>query len=96
MYSVEIPKIPNGCVAVVLHHPESVGHFGQFAEAAVVSKRGEWLDRAAEKFGANVRLYEDGTAFLGLGSYGRPRHGSWETFTAKQLSDPLECVRTAA
>lgn len=95
MYTVEIPKLRKNQVAVVLHNPSNVGHHAAFAEVVVVVQTGDWLNRAEAKFGGDVRLYDDGRAFLGLGAYSRPINGTWESFTPEQLADKNEAVRVA-
>lgn len=95
MYSIEIPKLRKNQFAVVLHHPSSAGHYSAHAEVVVVASTGDWLSRAEVKFGSDIRLYEGGSAFLGLGAYSRPINGTWEKFTPEQISDKNECVRAA-
>lgn len=95
MYSVEIPKLRKNQIAVVLHHPSSAGHCSTYAEVVVVAATRDWLSRAETEFGPHISLYDDGSAFLGLGAYQRPIKGTWEKFTAPQLADPLEQVRCA-
>ena len=93
MYSVEIQNLKRNCVAIVLHHPASAGHYSSGADCAIVRNSPGWLERAQTKLGSRVRLYDDGSAFLGLGGYGRPIHGTWEKFTAAEIADPVNRVR---
>ncbi|HET6886609.1 MAG TPA: hypothetical protein VFH87_01675 [Candidatus Udaeobacter sp.] len=95
MYTVEVPNLRKDQLAVILHYPESVGHYYAGARCVIVKSSGDWIDRAETKLGSRVRLYDDGTAFIGLGSYGRPIHGTWESFTREQLANSEELVRTA-
>lgn len=93
MRTVDIPKLRRNQIAVVIHHPASAGHYEAHSEVVVVNNRGNWLSRAEGRAGEDVRLYDDGTAYLGQGAYSRAINGSWESFTAKQMADRSESVR---
>lgn len=99
MYSVDYRQPKHGEVVVIVHVPASVGHYSGFAAAVTVRESGDWLDRALRRLqrqhqlSRDASLYDNGTAFLGLGAYNRPIHGRWEAFRPADLAAPSDRVR---
>ena len=94
MYQLQIPKLQKNQIAVVVHYPPAE-NYPASAVYYIVNQSGDWLSRVEARLGEHVRLYDDGRAFLGLGSYSRSINGRWEKFTAAELANPVERVRVA-